>query len=82
MELSPNGQPITDIYLPTYRLEPEEGEKFYPSKAKIIAERIMSEELNGLEYDDADAKHWSLNISDKVREAVTGNFIKSPSWLF
>ncbi len=46
--------------------------RFYPSKAKQIAERIISEELNGTVYEEEDAKNWSLNISDKVREAVCG----------
>ena len=43
-----------------------------PSKAKVIGEKIISEELNGSVYNEEDAKHWSLNISDKVREAVNG----------
>lgn len=66
-----NGPPIIDIVLPTYRMEPEEIERFYPSKAKAIAEKIAAEELNGQVYDEEDAKIWSLNISDKVREAVS-----------
>lgn len=51
--------------------------RFYPSKAKQIAERIISEELNGTVYEEEDAKNWSLNISDKVREAVCGQCIVS-----
>ena len=46
--------------------------RFYPSKAKQIGERIIAEELNGTTYDEEDAKNWSLNISDKIREAVFG----------
>lgn len=46
--------------------------RFYPSKAKEIADKIIEEELNGAVYDDADAKSWSVTISDKVREKVTG----------
>lgn len=46
--------------------------RFYPSKAKEIADRVIAEELDGVVYDDADAKSWSLNISDKIREKVTG----------
>ena len=94
MEISATGHPIIDIVLPTYRMEPEETEKwvcscsvsfdilaanagilgtrFYPSKAKEIADKIIEEELNGAVYDDQDAKSWSVIISDKVREKVTG----------
>jgi hypothetical protein len=49
--------------------------RFYPSKAKVIADKIVNEELNGVAYNEEDAKHWSLNISDKVREAVVGKIL-------
>ena len=64
------GQQIIDIVLPTYRMEPEEDERFYPSAAKAIAEKILLEELRDQVYDEEEAKFWSLNISDKVREAM------------
>ena len=70
--MTENGVPIIDIVLPTFRMEPEEEEKFYPSKAKIIADKVMEEELNGAVYDEEEAKNWSMNISDKVRELVNG----------
>lgn len=66
------GQQIIDIVLPTYRMEPEEHEKFYPSIAKAMADKVLGEELNGQAYDEEEAKIWSLNISDKVREAIYG----------
>lgn len=49
--------------------------RFFPSKAKAIADKIISDELNGSVYDEEDAKTWSINISDRVREAVTGTCI-------
>jgi hypothetical protein len=52
-------------------------QRFYPSKAKAIADRIVSEELQNAAYDEEDAKIWSLNISDKVREAVYGKIYKT-----
>jgi len=69
------GQPVIDVVLPTFRLEPEEDERFYPSKAKSIAEQVMQEELQGMEYDEEESKNWGLNISDKVRELVQGKTI-------
>ena len=66
------GQQIIDIVLPTYRMEPEEYERFYPSVAKAMTDKILVEELNGQAYDEEEAKIWSLNISDKVREAIFG----------
>lgn len=40
-------QPYIDIVLPTFRLEPDESERFYPSVAKSIADNVLVEELNG-----------------------------------
>ncbi len=50
--------------------------RFYPSKAKEIADKIIEEELHGAVYDDTEAKAWSVIISDKVREKVTGRLMK------
>jgi hypothetical protein len=50
-------------------------QRFYPSKAKAIGDHIIAEELQNTIYDEEDAKVWSLNISDKIREAVSGKNI-------
>eukprot|EP01035_Chromulina_nebulosa_P021633 gene21633-27996_t len=69
-ELPLPGQPIIDIVLPTYHLEPSEKEKFYPSKAKIIIDKVLKEELVDKDYDEDFCRAWSLTISDKVREGL------------
>jgi len=46
--------------------------RFYPSTAKALADKIIADELSDVKYDEDEAKTWSLNISDKIREAVTG----------
>ena len=48
--------------------------RFYPSKGKAIGERVIQEELNGVTYEEEEAKIWSMNISDKIRDAVNGIF--------
>ena len=60
-----------NVYEPTFRTEPEEDERFYPSQAKKLMEEILAKELTNQEYDEDDALEWSKNISDKVREAVS-----------
>ena len=72
-----NGAPIIDVFLPTFHLEPGENDRFYPSRAKAIAEKAATSELGECEYNDEDAKLWSLNISDKVREEVAASLAKS-----
>jgi tctex1 domain-containing protein 2 len=72
-----NGAPIIDVFLPTFRMEPEEEEKFYPSKAKAIAEKVAMAELNDDdEYNDDEAQSIALVISDKVREEVSASISK------
>jgi hypothetical protein len=46
--------------------------RFYPSQARAVAEKVISEELKDAVYDEDDAKDWSVLISDKVRDAVVG----------
>lgn len=67
------GQPVIDIVLPTFRMEPEENERFYPSQARATAENIMKEVLDGVTYDEEEAKFLGPEISDKVREACQGS---------
>uniref|UniRef100_A0A7S2V6C1 Dynein light chain n=1 Tax=Fibrocapsa japonica TaxID=94617 RepID=A0A7S2V6C1_9STRA len=64
------GQPIVEVVLPTYIMNPAEDEKFYQSQVKAIAERILKEELEGKEYEENEAKLWSITICDRVREHV------------
>jgi hypothetical protein len=72
-----NGAPVIDIFLPTFRLEPGQDDRFYPSRARAIAEKAAAHELGDLEYNDEDAKLWALNVSDRVREEVAGSIAKS-----
>ena len=68
---------VADIVLPTYRLGPEENEKFYPSKAKIIAREILEGELKE-KIDERMVEEWgdcgeefealSKDIADKIKE--------------
>jgi hypothetical protein len=46
--------------------------RFYPSEARKVAEQILAEELNGKEYDEDDAKEWSLTIAERVKAGVKG----------
>ena len=59
-----------DVVLPTYRIEPEENEKFYPSVAKAIGDKVLETELSGQTYDEEEARNWSLNISDSIRQQI------------
>ena len=34
-----------DVVLPTYRTDPEENDRFYPSVAKAIADKVLETEL-------------------------------------
>ena len=63
---------IKTIIEPTYRTEPEESGKLYPSKAKLIAETVLREKLEGKAADDIEYQFESLSksIADDVKEAI------------
>ncbi len=54
----------------TYRLEPRENERFYPSKAKQIIKDIIEKHLKDKEYDHAMAKTQSEKISEEIKAAI------------
>ncbi|KAL3780161.1 hypothetical protein ACHAWO_011898 [Cyclotella atomus] len=70
---------VIDVVLPSYRIKPEENTKFYPSKAKHIAQQILEEELAG-KVDNKWVEEWadfgdefeslSKNIADKIKEQI------------
>ncbi|CAM9824785.1 unnamed protein product [Pylaiella littoralis] len=64
------GPPVVEIVQPTYITKPAEDEKFYPSEVKAVAEKAVHAELQDKEYDGEEAKEWSLNIADTIREGV------------
>lgn len=77
-EFTEDGNPIVYLYEPTFRVEPtSEEDRFYPSRAREIAEQLAAEEIGDQEFDDESAKIWSLNISDKVREKVAASITNS-----
>eukprot|EP00826_Nyctotherus_ovalis_P063813 TRINITY_DN9359_c0_g1_i24.p3 TRINITY_DN9359_c0_g1~~TRINITY_DN9359_c0_g1_i24.p3 ORF type:complete len:127 (-),score=50.33 TRINITY_DN9359_c0_g1_i24:93-473(-) len=59
----------------TYRLEPKESERFYPSRIREIIKRetdqIMQKEKDFAEkYSDEEAKRIATEISDQVRNVL------------
>ena len=65
------------VVLPTYHLKPNENQRFFPSKAKIIANEILQGELEG-KVDEKWVEEWSdfgdefetlsKDIADKIKE--------------
>ena len=65
------------VVLPTYHLKPNENQRFYPSKAKIIANEILQGDLEG-KVDEKWVEEWSdfgdefetlsKDIADKIKE--------------
>ena len=70
MEEPKHNQPVIEVVLPTYIMKPEETERFHPSEVRAIADRVVKAELQGKTYDEEEAKEWSMNIADTIREEV------------
>ncbi|KAL7544395.1 hypothetical protein ACHAWF_007777 [Thalassiosira exigua] len=74
---SPIATQASEVVLPTYRLKPEEHEKFYPSKARLIAKQILESELAD-KVDERWVEEWtdfgdefealSKDVADKIKE--------------
>ena len=49
--------------------------RFYPSKAKLIADKVVENKLNDKKsYNDNEAKVLSLEISNEIRQAVSRKY--------
>ncbi|KAL7470205.1 hypothetical protein ACHAXS_010438 [Conticribra weissflogii] len=57
VDIEPGAKTI-EVFLPTYRLKPEEDEKFYPSKAKLIMTNVLEEELRD-RIDEKAVEDWA-----------------------
>uniref|UniRef100_A0A0G4GA79 Uncharacterized protein n=1 Tax=Chromera velia CCMP2878 TaxID=1169474 RepID=A0A0G4GA79_9ALVE len=51
----------------TYRLEPEENEKFFPSKVEGVIADVMKEMLADKEYNSDSAKIWTLELCNEIK---------------
>ena len=58
----------------TYRLEPRENERFYPSKVKGVIEDIILRNVKDKDYDHATAKTLAESIADQIRASVKASF--------
>uniref|UniRef100_A0A7S3IV91 Uncharacterized protein n=1 Tax=Strombidium inclinatum TaxID=197538 RepID=A0A7S3IV91_9SPIT len=57
----------------TYRLEPKEGDRFYPSKVRDQIEMILTAHLKDAVYDHAMAKTQAEKIADEIKAAMKQN---------
>jgi hypothetical protein len=63
-------RPQIEVHQPTYIMAPKDDEKFLPSKVTEVIEKTMAEFLGDKEYNDDDAKAWTLNLSNEIKKAV------------
>ena len=61
----------------TYRLEPKESDRFYPSKVRDCISQIVTHYLKDKEYDHAAANTLAQKIADEIKSAVKGLSIPS-----
>lgn len=64
------GQQVIEVVLPTYSMIPAELERFYPSKAKQICERVLVGELDNKEYCEDSAKEWIASIGNTIKSEI------------
>ena len=54
----------------TYRLEPRETERFYPTKIRDCIQAVVTRNLEGKEYDHPEAKRQAETIVNEIRAAL------------
>ena len=59
----------------TYRLEPKESDRFYPSKVRDCIDAIVTHNLKDKEYDHPQAKGWAEKIADEIKATVKAQSI-------
>lgn len=64
------GQQVIEVVLPTYKLKPDETEKFYPSQAKKICGEVTLRELNDWKYDDNTVQEKTCQMADLIKSEV------------
>jgi len=65
--------PATGVHLlPTYQLRPLESEKFSPTAAQRVAERVLVDELKGKAYDEERVTSWAVAIAEAVKQGIKG----------
>ena len=62
---------------PTYRLEPKETDRFYPSKVRDIIQKIVTAYLKDKEYDHASSNTMAQKIAEDIKSGVKGLSIPS-----
>eukprot|EP00499_Haloplacidia_sp_CaronLabIsolate_P002622 CAMPEP_0196782018 /NCGR_PEP_ID=MMETSP1104-20130614/10536_1 /TAXON_ID=33652 /ORGANISM="Cafeteria sp., Strain Caron Lab Isolate" /LENGTH=130 /DNA_ID=CAMNT_0042152249 /DNA_START=22 /DNA_END=417 /DNA_ORIENTATION=+ len=58
------------LYLPTYKLEPDDETRVRPSQIQAICKSVMEETLRGQKYDEDNCREWSLEISESIKSRV------------
>ena len=56
----------------TYRLEPKESDRFYPTKIRDLIGQILEHHLKDKVYEHVAAKTLAEKIADEIKSAVKG----------
>ena len=56
----------------TYRLEPKETDRFYPSKVRDCIQQIVTHHLKDKQYDHVTASQTATKICDEIKANVKG----------
>lgn len=54
----------------TYRLEPKEGDRFYPSKVRALIEEVLTKHLTDKEYDHKMAQTQVETIVRQIQQQL------------
>lgn len=64
------GGPVIEIWEPTYRMAPEEKERFLSAHVREIIQKAVEERMEGLVWDSDKCKDLAVELSSVVKERV------------
>jgi hypothetical protein len=74
---------MEETILPTYRLKPEDSEKFYPTRIKTISSQILAEIVANRKIDEVSLMNWSHasvefeNLANEIADSIKMKCLES-----
>jgi len=62
---------VIEIWEPTYRVKPEDNERFVPREVEAIIRQVMENRLKKQAYDEGKCKALALDLCAEIKDRVT-----------
>ena len=67
-----NGRPVIEIWEPTYKMKPQEEERFKAYSVEEIVKEIVMKKFEGVQWDAEKCSKLNVDISNEIKARVKG----------